>query len=578
MTRHAQTNRRIRFLAVIWLAAWSIAGFTESRAQLDVMVKMRDGVGLLTDVYLPDGDGPFPVILSRVPYGTKSEYIFQPKVGEFFTDHGYAYVSQNVRGRFGSEGLFTAYIEGQEIPDAYDTISWIVDQPWSNGDVGVMGESYYGYTTLMAAVSGHPAIKAISPANITLAREKQTLDGAFPLQASGLWTLDMDDAENGKYQDTEQIDPTHLPLITMGERYGLRDILWRQRVTGYSVDPRGFAASAVDYYKKIRVPTLHFGGWYDSFTRGTIALWNGMQEHSGDVDARSHQWLVMGPWDHDSMSAHLSGVNPSVRAGRRDLGDRAVATYGEILIEFFDFFLKGKDNGFADRPRVEYFNIGDNDWRESDQWPPVGQRIQSFYLRANGELTTAKPRDEGVDKYDYDPRNPVNITANTNVWGRAAGLPDRQLLLNRNDVLTYETVPLASSLDITGPISLELFASSTAQDTDFTAALVDVYPDGYSLLIQEGILRASFRNPDEAPSNIEPGKVYQFSVDLWATSFTVPAGHRIRLEISSSNFPRFTRNLNNGEPFGMSDRVEIATQTVHHSESYPSRLLLSTLP
>jgi len=542
------------------------------------MVKMRDGVGLLTDVYLPDGDGPFPVILSRVPYGTKSDYIFQPKVGEFFSDHGYVYVSQNVRGRFGSEGLFTAYVEGQEIPDAYDTIDWIVDQPWSNGDVGVMGESYYGYTTLMAAVGGHPAIKAISPANITLAREKQTLDGAFPLQASGLWTLDMDDAVNGEYQDTEQIDLTHLPLITMGERYGLRDVLWRRRVTGYSEDPRGLAAPAVDDYKKIRVPTLHFGGWYDSFTRGTIILWNSIQEHSDDDDAREQQWMVLGPWDHDSMSAHLSGVKPSIRAGRRDLGGRAVSTYGETLIEFFDFFLKGKDNGFADRPRVRYFNIGDNAWRESDQWPPAGQNIESLYLRANGRLTTATPDDEGADNYDYDPRNPLSITADTNVWGRAAGLPDRQLVPERGDVLTFETAALEESLEITGPISLELFASSTAPDTDFTAALVDVYPDGYSLLIQEGILRASFRNPGEAPSNIEPGKVYQLNVDLWATSFTVPEGHRIRLEISSSNFPRFTRNLNNGEPFGMSDRVEIATQTVYHTEDYPSRLLLSIIP
>jgi putative CocE/NonD family hydrolase len=578
MTRNDEPKTRTRILTALLLLAWSMTGFADPRAQLDVMVKMRDGVGLLTDVYLPDGDGPFPVILSRVPYGTKSDYIFQPKVGEFFRDHGYVYVSQNVRGRFGSEGLFTAYVEGQEIPDAYDTIDWIVDQPWSNGDVGVMGESYYGYTTLMAAVSGHPAIKAISPANITLAREKQTLDGAFPLQASGLWTLDMDDAVNGEYQDTEQIDLTHLPLITMGERYGLRDVLWRTRVTGYSEDPRGLAASAVDDYKKIRVPTLHFGGWYDSFTRGTIVLWNSIQEHSDDVDARDQQWLVLGPWDHDSMSAHLSGVKPSIRAGRRDLGGRAVSTYGETLIEFFDFFLKGKDNGFADRPRVRYFNIGDNAWRESEQWPPAGQNIESLYLRANGSLTTATPGDEGSDNYDYDPRNPVSITANTNVWGRAAGLPDRQLVPERGDVLTYETAPLEESLEITGPISLELFASSTARDTDFTAALVDVYPDGYSLLIQEGILRASFRDPDEAPSNIEPGKVYQLNVDLWATSFTVPAGHRIRLEISSSNFPRFTRNLNNGEPFGMSDRIEIATQTIYHTEDYPSRLLLSIIP
>ena len=574
----ARANSVLRLLCVMIMTFWAVAGFGQTRAHLDVMVEMRDGIRLLTDVYLPQGDGPFPVILCRQPYGTKSEYAYQPQTGEFFASHGYVYVAQNVRGRFGSEGLFTAYTKGQEIPDAYDTIEWIDKQDWSNDNVGVMGESYYGYTSLMAAVSGHPTIKAISPANITLAREKQTLDGAFPLQASGLWTLDMDDVENGEYQSTEHIDLTHLPLITMGENYGLRDVLWRQRVTGYSTDPREPAQAAIEYYKRIRVPTLHFGGWYDSFTRGTIALWNGVQQYSENTEARMNQWLVMGPWDHESMSAHLSGEDPSISAGRRDLGNRAVTTYGETLVEFFDYFLKGENNGFGDRPRVRYFNIGDNDWRDSEQWPPAGQQIQSLYLRADRRLTAGAPGDETADKYDYDPRDPVRITENVNVWGRAAGLPDRQGLLERNDVLTYETAPLESSLEITGPNALELFASSTARDTDFTATLVDVYPDGYSLLIQEGILRASFRNADEAPANIEPGKVYKLNVDLWTTSFTVPAGHRIRLEVSSSNFPRFTRNLNNGEKFGMSDRVEIATQVVHHSEEYPSRLVLTTTP
>jgi len=572
---HVSIHRQL--ICALCLLICAGTGLGQSQQPLEFMVKMRDDVSLLTDVYLPDGNGPFPVILSRVPYGTKSDYIFQPQVGAFFIGHGYAYVTQNVRGRFGSEGIFTAYTKGQEIPDGYDTIDWIVDQSWSNGDVGVMGESYYGYTTLMAAVGGHPAIKAISPANITLAREKQTLDGAFPLQASGLWTLEMDDAERGEYQDTAQIDLTHLPLITMGERYRLRDVLWRQRVTGYATDPRDLEESAIEYYGKIHVPALHFGGWYDSFTRGSIVLWEGIQRHSESTHARARQWLIMGPWDHDAMSAHLSGENPSLKAGRRDLGDRAVTAYGDALVDFFDYFLKGEDNGFADTPRVRYFNIGDNDWRETGQWPPAGQRIQSFYLRDDGELTVAMPGDEGADKYDYDPRNPVSITANTNVWGRAAGLRDRQVLLDREDVLHYQTAALDKSLEITGSISLELFASSSAPDTDFTATLVDVYPDGYSLLIQEGILRTSFRHASETPSNIEPGRVYKFDLDLWATSYTVPAGHRIRLEISSSNFPRFARNLNNGEPFGMSNRVEVATQTVHHSELYPSRLLLPVL-
>ncbi|MDZ4729915.1 MAG: CocE/NonD family hydrolase [Xanthomonadales bacterium] len=556
------------------LLIWTMAVSAEPRASLDIHVPMRDGVKLLTDVYLPEGDGPFPVVLCRLPYGTQTDYAFQPKVGEFFASHGFAYVTQNVRGRYGSEGVFTAYVEGQEIPDAYDTLDWIVAQDWSNDQVGVMGESYYGYTALMAAVSGHPAIKAISPANITLAREKQTLDGAFPLQASGLWTLDLDDIEQGKYQNTAQIDLTQLPLITLGERYGLRDVLWRERITGYSADPFGPARSALEHYPQVRVPALHFGGWYDSFTRGTIIVWNSIQQLSSNQQARAQQWLVMGPWDHDSMSIHLNGEPLELKVGQRDLGDAAVAAYSELLLSFFDHFLKGVDNGFDQRPRVRYFNIGDNAWHDSASWPPQDVHTESLYLHAGRVLNATVPADEAPEKFTYDPNNPVTITAHTNVWGRAAGLPDRQELLARNDVLSFDTEPLTEDYEITGPIALELYIASSAPDTDFTAALVDVYPDGYSLLIQEGIKRASFRNPAELPSNIVPGEVYRLDIDLWATSYTIPAGHRIRLEVSSSNFPRFARNLNNGEAFGMSDRVEVAQQTVHHSQKHPSRLLL----
>ena len=209
----------ILILAIIFLSACSKSSYL-----LDIPIKMRDGVNLLTDIYIPEGEGPFPIILSRVPYGTKSDYILQPFYGEYFNERGYVYVSQNVRGKFGSEGIFTAYVEGQEIPDAYDTIDWIVKQEWSDGNVGVMGESYYGYTSLMAAVSGHPDVKAISPANITLAREKQSLDGVFPIQASGLWTLNMDDIINGEYQDTDSLDLYHLPMISLGSVNKMRAV------------------------------------------------------------------------------------------------------------------------------------------------------------------------------------------------------------------------------------------------------------------------------------------------------------------------------------------------------------------
>jgi len=569
-------------IIVLLLAAGSGCGV---RVAGDVPVEMRDGVSLMTDIYLPAGSGPFPVILTRLPYGTKTEFAFQPATGHFFAENGFAYVTQNVRGCFGSEGTFSAYIDGQEIPDAYDTIDWIVSQEWSNGIVGVMGESYHGYTALAAAASGHSAIKAISAANITLAREDEVLDGAYPLHGSGLWMLRMDAVANGQYQDTDQIDLYHLPLMTMGEAYGLRDVLWRDRVSGYLADAGARRAQALDDYETVRVPALHFGGWYDPFTRGTIAIWEGVKLYSGDHDASEMQWLVMGPWDHKSMSVHLSGRAAPTKIGRRDTGSAAVSTYGDTLLEFFTFFLKREDNGFIDVPRVQYFNIGNNDWRYGEQWPPKESRLRSLFFHSKGNAGSADdglldfvpPRDEPADSYTYDPRDPVSITEGSNVWSRAAGLPDRSFLPERDDVLTYETRPLLDDLDITGPIAVELYASSSAPDTDFTAALVDVYPDGYSLLIQEGILRASFRDKDADPSPIGPGEIYTLVIDLWSTSYTVPAGHKLRVEVSSSNFPRFARNLNNGEPFGTSDRIEVADQTVYHTNSYPSRLVLPVI-
>jgi len=561
----------------IIIAVLNLTSCSNPKTMLNIPIEMRDGVILYADIYVPSGEGTFPVILSRVPYGTQSDYILQPAYGKYFSDRGYVYVSQNVRGRFGSEGLFTAYVEGQEIPDAYDTIDWTVNQDWSNGNVGVMGESYYGYTSLMAAVSGHPAVKAISPANITLAREKQSLDGVFPIQASGLWTLNMDDAINGEYQETDSLDLYHLPMITLGSVNGMRDNLWVERVEGYAKDPSELKQHAIEEYKKIQVPALHFGGWYDTFTRGSIAVWNGIKSYSEKVSVRDKQWLVIGPWDHDSMSVNIADITPATTIGKRDFGAKAISTYGETVTEFFDYFLKGHDNGFIDNDRVRYFNIGEDDWRDSKEWPPISSEIKSYYLSAGEQLSTDMPGVDSVGTYSYDPNNPITITEGTNIWSRSAVMKDRRDLAAREDVLIFETETLQEDLEITGDISLELFASSSAIDTDFTAAIVDVYPDGYSLLIQEGILRASHRNKNENPSHINPDKIYKFNVDLWSTSYIIPAGHKLRLEISSSNFPRFARNLNNGEPFGMSDKLMIAEQAIYYGEQYPSRLLLPVM-
>lgn len=555
------------------------------RVAEDVPIEMRDGISLMTDVYLPPRGGPFPVILSRTPYGTKMEAAFQPALGHFFAENGFAFISQNVRGRFDSEGEFNPFDVAQDAPDASDSIDWIVSQEWSNGIVGVMGESYGGYTALVTAATGNSAIKAVASANITVADEDRVLDGAFSLQSSGLWRLRMDDAETGRYQNTSQVDLYNLPLITMGEAHGLRDVIWRNRLSGFLENARARRSQALDAYENIQVPAVHFGGWYDTVVRGPIATWEGVKLYSGNADASDMQWLVMGPWDHKAMSAQFSNPEPPTSIGKRDIGKEAVFTYRDTLLEFFTYFLKREDNGFIDLPRVQYFNIGENDWRYGEQWPPKESRLRSLFFHSAGNAASADdglldfvpPQDEPADSYTYDPGNPVNITESTNVWSRAADSPDRAELLTRDDVLTYETLPLINDMDITGPISVEIYASSSATDTDFTAALVDIYPDGYSLLIQEGILRASFRDKAAEPTPIEPGQIDTFTIDLRANSYIVPAGHKLRVEISSSNFPRFARNLNNGETFGMSDRIEVAEQVIYHNNRYASRLVLPVI-
>jgi putative CocE/NonD family hydrolase len=560
----------------------------------DAAVPMRDRVRLFADVYLPHGDGPFPVVLSRVPYGKRSEYIFMPALGRFWKERGYAFVVQDVRGRFGSEGSFTPFSygrkvfqPGKKISDAYDILDWIAAQTWCDGNIGMMGESYYGYTTLAGAWSGPPALKAISPANITVARKRRVLDGAFPLQAGGLWTLEMDEVERGEYQDIADLDLLHLPLIAMGEAHGLRDVLWRERVTDYLERRVGWRDRVNQFYARVRVFALHFGGWYDTYTRGTIIIWEGVRTQTTDEKARDSQWLVMGPWDHEHLSIHISGDDGMTRIGRLEIGNGASSTYEELLVEFFDHTLRGVDNGFAARPRVQYFTIGDNAWRSARQWPPKGVQATPMYFHSygsaatdssEGRLESARPGDEPVDVYRYDPRDPVTISSEINVWERGFDMTDRAKVPKRPDVVAYTSGPLEDSLELTGPISVNLYASSTALDTDFTAALVDVFPDGYSLLIQEGILRASFRDRDVSPAPIESGKVYQFAIDLWATSYVVASGHRLRVEISSSNFPRLTRNLNTGNEFGMRDEIAVADQTIYHSKEYPSHALLPVMP
>lgn len=542
---------------------------TELSVERDVAVAMRDGVILRHNQFRPAADGRYPTILIRLPYGKDEYYCYMPAIGDFWARKGYACVTQDVRGKWASDGIFEPF--EHEVEDGYDTIDWIARQPWSNGTVGVMGESYYGYTTWAAAVCGHPALAAFSPS--TFAPDVYTTtfrQGALNLQAMAIWALLMD---GQTYQNVLRVDSATLPLMAMGARAGLHDTIW-QSGTGHQTRdafwdaPRGLHQR----YADVTVPGLHLGGWYDNFQPGTFDGWRGVQARSADANARSNQWLLLGPWDHEYTT------DKSHRIGRLEIGENASTTRWDTLQAFFDHFLMGIDNGFETRPKIQYFTIGPNQWRTTNVWPVAEIAPTAYYLLPGKTLNTTPPVAESTDTFRYDPLDPVAISASETMWDRALTLTDRASLARRPDVLVYDSAPLDAHLEITGPITVTLYAASSAVDTDFTATLVDLFPDGYAHLVQEGVVRASFRESDTNPTPIVPGRVYEYTIDLWATSYVIPTGHRIRVEISSSNFDRFDRNLNAGAPFAVSSETMTAVQTVHHSPRYPSHITLPVVP
>jgi putative CocE/NonD family hydrolase len=540
----------------------------------DVVVPMRDKARLFADVYRPEGiDKPLPTILIRVPYGKQEPYIFMPAYGRFWARRGFAFVAQDVRGKFASSRDAPNFVHSvHEVEDAYDTLKWIVAQPWSDGAVGLMGESYMGYTALAAVASGHPAVRCISPGYTAVDWAiTDTRQGALMLAASGGWLLDMD---AGEYQNLDNVDYWDLPLADIGRNAGIRDGMY---IDFLKNDLR--ATSKADLrplLKDVNIPMLHFAGAYDNLLEGNLHLWDMMQTQPG---ARQ-QWLVFGPWDHENTT------NQTHKIGRKHIGESSAAVANDTVFEFFEYCLKGIESDLATGPRVRYFTIGENRWRQAETWPPEQVTIREFYLASGGNANTAAgdgkllataPEGSPTDHFVYDPADPVTISLGKSPWSAAQEMPDHSALEDRRDVLFYVTKPLKSELNVTGPVTLVLYASTSAVDTDFATALLDVDPEGNVHRVQTGMIRASFREGMQQRTLIEPDRVYEYTIDMLATSYLFERGHRLRVEISSSDFNHFARNLNHGEPIGFSDRIVKAKQTVHHSERHPSRLVLSVI-
>lgn len=533
----------------------------------DLMVPMRDRIRLATDVYLPSTPPPYHVILTRMPYGKSEPYCFMPLVGDFFNRKGYAFVVQDVRGKWASEGVFEPNKIANEIPDGYDTIDWICREPWSNGRVAMWGESYFGFTSYAAAASKHPNLRCIAPGNITVDRYRATFRaGALQLNAVGIWAIRVMARE---YQNLQDIDLWHLPLADLANAAGIPSKYFDQLIENPGPDQFWQERSLLSLLDEIAIPVLHWSGWYDCYLGSTISDWHAIRSRTGGPA----NYLFVGPWDHDASADKLS------RVGRIEVGDGPAAHRWDTFHQFFDRHLMELDNGFGFEGAVHYYVMGADQWRHSDRWPPRATRSIRFFLHSNGAANTCdgdgtlsdeQPTDEPCDRFVYDPLHPVSDTVELDCWAIAAQRLDRRDVELRPDVLCYSCAPLQEPIEISGPISVQLCASSSAVDTDFTVTLVDVYPDGYCDTIQDGILRTSYRHSESEPSPIEPHRIYAFRIDLWSISYVVKAGHRLRVEVSSSCFNRYDRNCNTGEAFGRAAEPIVADQTVYHTSEWPS--------
>lgn len=546
----------------------SISSSTPERAEQievreDLHATMRDGARLIADVYIPAWSGPVPTVLIRQPYGRRTPNMSFDTTARFFAGKGYACVVQDVRGKFSSEGEFDP--GANEVSDGYDTIEWIVDQDWSNGRVGMWGESYYGFTSYAGAISGHPALACIAPGDISVDRRASWVrQGAFLLNTTGYWALAMDAPE---YADVAGVDAYHLPLIDLPSTVSVEGRFYRTLLEQIDNAEWWKRHSLVHRLDEVRVPVLSWGGWYDNYVGPQLSDYRHLM--SSHPDPKSVH-LFIGPWDHEGSAGRADRAVchkvPDTNAYRWDTYQR-----------FFDWYLMRIDNGFGSDGSVCVFTLGANSWQRLPSWPPPDLTQTVLYLREGGRLSSDAPQEpEEPDEYSYDPADPVPETVGRCCWELCTALEDRRWLDTRRDILRYVSDPLVRDLELAGPITAELYASTSAVDTDFTVTLCDVFADGTVNTIQDGIIRARYRNGYCEPSLVEPGRIYRYAIGLAETSYVVPLGHRLRVDVASSNFDRYDRNLNDGAPTGTSHQPIIARQTIHHSAAASSRVLLST--
>lgn len=582
-----------------------------------VMMPMRDGIRLATDIYRPKTDSPVPIIFSRTPYNFNSY-----RDGELVTrtleaayqavSRGYAYVVQNERGRFFSEGEWD--ILGTPLTDGYDAFTWMAEQSWSNGKIGTLGCSSTAEWQMAVGAMDHPAHAAMIPqgfgagvgrvgeffeqGNWYRGGATQMLfiawlygtqhDPMAPKLPEGIGQEDL--LRLQRFYDMAPRYPrvdwaeglSHLPVQDIIRNVNGPKGIFEEMVTRAPNDPKWYEGGLYHDNMDLAVPSFWFVSWYDVSSSPNLALFNHVRENATDPEVRDNQYLLIAPTLHCAFTR----ATENTIVGERSMGD-ARLDYDELTYGWFDFWLKGEANGVKEKlPRVKYFTMGSNKWQTSDTWPPANVQMTPFYLDSkgnansrlgDGQLTSKRPGRDNPDTFTYDPVDPVtSYGGNVCCTGNAiqGGAFDQQEMELREDILVYTSETLEEGIEVSGFIESTLYLSSDVKDTDLTIKIIDVYPDGTAYNLDETIQRVRYREGYDKEVFMEEGKVYKIALTPMSTSNYFDKGHKIRIEVSSSNFPRFDRNLNTGGNNYDETEGKVAKNTIHHSRNYPSSISL----
>jgi putative CocE/NonD family hydrolase len=547
--------------------------------RVDVRVPMRDGVELSADLFLPRDAGRCPTVLIRTPYSNNNEQLIEK--GTRLAAAGYACAIQDVRGRWDSSGDYYPFLN--EAEDGFDTQEWIGRQDFSDGTIGTAGGSYLGTTQWRSAPLGSSYLKCMAPRVICTDYHSGLLypGGALQLNVAMTWGM-RTHAHTGQDIEFHQWSEAfrHLPLHDVDSSAGRNLPFWQDWIAHPSYDDYWEAMDDTRLFEQITVPAFNMGGWYDLYANQTFSNFNGLRLGGGSNEARQSK-LIVGPWPH--------ALSTSTQTGDVDFGEASLVDLEAEEMRWFERWLRGVDNGIEHEAPLRLFLMGANRWRDADEWPLADTDWQTWHLHSGGKansvlgdgvLSPEVPGDENPDEFIYDPSHPVQTAGGNNCcsphivpWGPY----DQRSVEMRGDVLVYTSPPMAQDTEVTGPIEVVLFAATDGPDTDFTAKLVDVWPSGYAMNLCDGIRRGRFLESRRASKLLEAGTVYEWRIEVGVTGNVFQKGHRIRLEISSSNFPRFDRNPNTWTEYGKSAEMRRAAQTVHHSRAYPSHVRLPVI-